>query len=490
MVYATTNGTTEMTGGMTGPAGGRPAIAPLLRAIFALLRCDRAAIGPLTALMLIPICGAIAYSVELGSWQYMQRSMQNAADSAAIAAATVNNAGTTGTTSLLEAKAAAAKYGFIDGGDNGYTAVSANQVTCPTGAGVCYQATISTVFPLLFSKVLGFNGDAAYGSGRGQTILASAIATTAGGGGSANDVCVWTFTSLQTNGTPDANLAGCAVVSNGTMTCTGGGLHADYGYAGDTVSGRCAEEAANNLSNQTTFPTDKYAPLATSSNIPPNICGGNTPSQLVKNKGKWGVPAANKSTNEIAAGTPSWTGGQKTFCGDVQLTGNVTLTGTSTLIIENGRLDLNGYTISTQTGAAATIVFSGDPTSTAYSHYPSSLNGGGMIDIAAPDKNSSSPWKNVAIYQDPRMTTSTVDFTYAGNDPAWKISGVVYLPNATTTFSGVVNKASNGEACIILIVDQTTINGTGKIIGDVSNCSNYDPPAVDVGTGTKVKLVQ
>lgn len=440
--------------------------------------CRRAAIAPLTALMLLPIVGGIAYAVELGSWNYMQRSMQNAADSAALAAATVNS--TTGTTSANEARAAAARFNYVNGVNS--TTVNSAITGCPAPAsGTCHEAVITTLMPITFSGIFGFTGN--------QQIVARAVAVAAGGAGGApltNNVCVWTFTNLQTNGTPDANLAGCSVLSNLNMTCTGGGLHADFAVAGGTVSGACAQvPSTNNLSSQTNLPADSYKSLGTSANIP-SACGSTTPPQLEKSKGQWVVPTASKATNEISdvsPGTPpTWTGTQKTFCGDVQLTGDVTLTGTTTIIIENGRLDLNSHTIKTETGAAATIIFSGDPTSTAYSHYPTSLNGGGIIDIAAPPSSSTSPWAGIAIYQDPRMTTSTVDFTYTGNNPAWKVTGVVYLPNATTTFSGVVNKASNGAACIILVGDAVTINGTGKIIGDVTGCEDagIDPPIVTV----------
>jgi hypothetical protein len=446
-----------------------------------LARCHFASIAPMMALLLIPISGAIAFATELGGFYYVQRSAQNAADSAAIAAATNNNQTGTGSTYLMEARAAAKPYGFVNG--QGNQTVTAAVTTCPAGTlagATCYEAIVSSVFPISFASVIGFVGDQA--SGRGQRISARAVAVTKGGSGTSTEACIRVKYQLQTNGTPDANLSGCAVISEGGMTCTGGGLHADYAYAGGTVSGSCAEQTDHNLPMQTTFPPDDYQPLAAANNLPSKrsaSCGSSTFPQLVKTSGKWGVPAANKSTNEISAGTPTWAGTEQVFCGDVQLTGDVTLTGTSTLIIENGRLDLNGHTISTPgSTAAATIVFSGDNAS-ASSHYPTSLNGGGAIDIKAPTA-SGAAWKGVAIYQDPNLT-SNVGFTYTGNDPAWKITGVVYLPNATTTFSGIVNKASSGATCLILIGYSVTINGTGKIIGDNTDC---DTIGIDVPTIT------
>jgi hypothetical protein len=145
-------------------------------------------------------------------------------------------------------------------------------------------------------------------------------------------------------------------------------------------------------------------------------------------------------------------------CGDQQLTGNVTINAPAgaVLVIENGQLDTNGFTLTTSSGSALTVVFSGD-NSGSYTHAPT---GTGTLDIAAPTNGS---WSGVAIYQDPKLT-SGVDVSAAGNSPAWDISGLVYLPHASVTLSGAVNKASNGQSCFVLVVDNVTINGTGNIL--------------------------
>jgi Flp pilus assembly protein TadG len=450
----------------------RMAALPVKRAMIRMLRCSNGAIGPMAALMMIPVAGSIAYAVELGGWNYMQRSAQNAADSAALAAASVNSgAATTGSTSQNEARATAKKFGFTDGVSN--TTVTAATVTCPTGVvtgSVCYQASINTTFPTLFSGVIGNTG--------GQLISTIAIATASGGGGS-QKVCAGSLgpgVSFRSNGGPLPNMAGCTIASRGSMTCTGHNLGATYGVAVGTDSG-CG---VTTVSSGSPF-TDPYD--AFKSNIPSGAlasCGGSFP-QMAKVTGQWTAAAANR-----IIGTPVWSGTQKIMCGDVQLSGNVTLTGTTTLIIENGRLDLNGFKIATASGAEATIVFSGDNTA-AYSHYPSSLNNGGTIDISAPSPTSSSPWKEIAIYQDPAITNK-VSFTYSGNDPTWDISGAVYLPKADVTFSGIVNKSSTGSSCFTLIAYTILVNGTAAIFANNNACTSG--PTVTVGTGTREKLVR
>jgi len=445
-------------------------------------------VSPLTALMILPISASIAYAVELGGWNYMQRSMQNAADTAALAAASVNDsAGLTGTTtSQNEARAAAKKFGFVNGVNN--TTVAAAVVTCPAGVlagSVCYKADVSSVFPVLFSGVFGFGGNETISGRNVQRLYASAVATASGGGGP-QQVCIGTLgtgESFRSNGGPLPNMAGCTIGSWGSMTCTGHDLGATYGVAVGTNSG-CG---VNEVSNGGAF-TNPYTSLQ--SNISPTAlgtCGSSFP-QLVKNKGSWEVPATAQATNSLS-GTPAWQGTTHVLCGDVQLAGDVTLTsGETVLYIENGRLDLNGHTLKTDTGAAATIIYSGNNTS-GYYHYPSSLNGGGIIDIKAPDATSTSPWKGVAMYQDSTLTNG-VSFTYSGNDPAWKITGLVYLPKADLTFSGIVNKASDGASCFILISYSVLVNGTAAMFANNTGCTaaGLTVPTVNVGT-TREKLV-
>ena len=157
----------------------------------------------------------------------------------------------------------------------------------------------------------------------------------------------------------------------------------------------------------------------------------------------------------------------------MQLTGNVTLNGTNVIVIRNGQLDTNGYSITTATGAAATIIFSGD--NGTYTH---AITGGGTVNISSP---TSGTWSGVAVYDDPALTTG-VDLSAAGNSPSWNISGLVYLPHASVTFSGAVGKATTGYGCFVIVVDNIRINGTGSILNQ-GQCAQQGlaPPSNPVG---------
>jgi hypothetical protein len=68
-------------------------------------------------------------------------------------------------------------------------------------------------------------------------------------------------------------------------------------------------------------------------------------------------------------------------------------------------------------------------------------------------------------------TPGNLDISVAGNRPTWNISGMVYLPESAVTFSGAVSKASNGLHCFGTVVKDITINGTGGIFANDTQCS-------------------
>ena len=151
------------------------------------------------------------------------------------------------------------------------------------------------------------------------------------------------------------------------------------------------------------------------------------------------------------------------MCGDVQLTGDVVITTPdnltgATLVIQNGQLDLNGHKLSTANGSALTIVFSGTAGNYTHALTDNSTGQGGTIDIQAP--SSPSALFRASQFIKTPVLKSGVDVTYKGNNPAWEITGAVYLPNSNVQMSGDVNKSSNGAACFVMITNTVLINGT------------------------------
>ena len=392
------------------------------------------------------VIGIVGLGVDVVTWYRTDRAMQNAADSAAIAAAT------NGTSTYQdEAIAVAAQYGFVNG-SKGVTVNASSNQTCPdpTAESNCYKVTVAmTTAPQFFSQIVGLPAPplSSAAMAGGDVIHKYCLLALAGSG---------TNPALLSHGAPNANLTNCTVMSNTGATCTGHNLQATYGDAHGTNNGCGISEHSN-----VPAVSDPYSGLAV--NIPANPC---TTSQYSWETKKSGPAASNiwgpGGVTVTALSDPPTIANHGIVCGDLQLTANVSLTTASpgsVLVIENGQLDTNGFTLSTNSGSALTIIFSGTDPSGKYSHYPT---GGGTLNFQAP---TSGTWSGVAIYQDPSLTNSNaVSFTYAGNSPTWDITGLTYFPHASITFSGAVNKSSNGASCFVLVADNITINGTADIL--------------------------
>jgi Flp pilus assembly protein TadG len=404
-------------------------------------RTDRNGTVAVVMGILLPVLvGTVGLGFEVGNWYQVNRGMQNAADSAAIAAAT--NASSNYN---VEALAVAAQYGFVNGANN-VTVTATNAATCPAGGNTCYGVTITGVVPLYLSQVVGFKGTTTVNGVPQTSLSATAVA---GQGSTPVPLCMLALdktvgiVALQTNGAPKANMARCSIMSNASATCNGHNLGADNGLAAGTDNGCGVAEYSN-----VPVVADPYAHLA--SNIPTNTCGSYPQEHAKKNGTR--LPASNLWT-----GTQALSGNAQ-VCGDLQLTGDVTINtpaAGAVLVIENGQLDTNGHTLTSSSGSGLTVVFTGT-NAAGYTYAPT---GGGTLNVAAP---TSGVWSGVAIFQDPKLTTG-VDISAAGNSPTWDITGLVYLPNSNVTFSGAVNKSSNGQSCV-LVVNTILINGTGSIL--------------------------
>ena len=98
----------------------------------------------IVALAMPVLVGTMGLAAEASYWYLHQRAMQNAADGAAIAAATNGTS-----TYASEAKGVAAQYGFQSGSGN-ITVTAANPATATNCTSYCYTVTVSDAVPLFF----------------------------------------------------------------------------------------------------------------------------------------------------------------------------------------------------------------------------------------------------------------------------------------------------------------------------------------------------
>jgi Flp pilus assembly protein TadG len=421
-----------------------------------LRRDERGTVSLIMGLLMIPFMGFLAMGFEVSNWYLITRGMQNAADASVLAAA-INNSANYRT----EANAVAALYGFVNGTNNVSIAVT-NTAACPSGGNNCYSVTISGYTPLLVSQIVGYQGNANLNGSLQKSLSAVAVAKA---GTQPQDLCLLalagsgTTPAIQTNGAPTGNMNGCDSMSNTAAQCNGHNLGLGISFAVGSNSGCGATQLQNPAI------ADPYAHFAT--NIPALNTSGcnNTYPQETHQGNHYSVATSNQ-----LSGTMTLTAGNHFLCGDQMLTGNVTVNAPAAgavLIIENGQLDLNGNTFQTSSGSGLTVVFSG--TNGSYTHAATdNTNGsGGALNIAAP---TSGNWSGVALYQDPSLT-SGVDVSAAGNSPTWDITGLIYMPHATLTLKGAIDKSNFGHQCVVMVADNFQISGTGGILKtDIGEC--------------------
>jgi Flp pilus assembly protein TadG len=462
----------------------RIVVAKIVHDLVSLRADQRGTVAVMMGFLLPILVGGMGLGFEISNWYSQSRAMQNAADSAAISAAA--NAGSNYD---VEAKAVAAQYGFVDGSKN-VTVTASNTATCPAGGNTCYSVTISSVVPLYLSQVVGYTGDTKLNGASIKTLTSASIAQQ---GNKQQPICLLalgkTGTALRSNGGPNTNFTGCTVMSDSAATCNGSNLQATYGLAAGSNSG-CGITQYSNIPAV----SDPYASYA--SNIPSqntlanaSHCNNSYPQES-KHGQTWSGGTAWSAGTKTLTGSAS-VAGNTLICGDLRLTGNVTIDAPAgaVLYIQNGLLDLQGYKLSTNSGSAVSIVFTGT-NSDDYNHTLTDNSGGssGVLDIEAP---KTGPFPGMALYQDPNLTTN-VDISYAGNSPTWDITGLTYFPNASVTLSGAINKSAYGAVCMVMVAKDITINGTGSIYAQTPDGSGCKDAGLNMPTATipgRAKLV-
>jgi Flp pilus assembly protein TadG len=453
----------------------------LIRTLLRFIADDRG-VGSIWMLSLLPLFLVLAGLGMDGTAAFRTRDMlQSTADASALAGAlALPTAGAATAAQETNAAASARTYsqanmsvaGFgnvlnlnaTTNGDIQFGNWNGTTFTSPAGVGqsenaievtVRTAAANSNAYPTTFLALIGKSS---------WDIAATAIAIN----GVPKPVCIFGLHSFLVDGGGSADLHGCVLAVNGTMTCNNSvGVHASFAISTADSPGQAKGCGTKNLYDQA--PTiDPYAALA--SNIPANPCG-NTAASFPQEGGS--LPASNKWSGSKSASDMA-----SPICGDLQLTGNVTITNDATLVIENGNFDTGNFSITTASGASLTIIFTG-PTISGFSPGHTVIgSSSGTLNISAP---SSGTWRQMLIYQDPAITCSPLPCSStaiteggqgAGSGPVWNISGIVYLPHAFFQIKGLVSPASSApNACFTLIAYDIEVRGTGQILAEPA-CTN------------------
>src|SRR5690348_4880778 len=175
---------------------------------------ERGTIAVMMGLLFPILIAAFGLGFEIFNWYLKTRSMQNAADAAAIAAAASASANYN-----VEAAAVAAQYGYVNGTNN-VTVTASNAAACPADPSItppCYSVTISSVMPLFLTEVIGYTGNSTLNGARQQSLTSAAVASTTT---QQEPICLLALdptsgiTAFRSNGGPKADFSGCTIMSN------------------------------------------------------------------------------------------------------------------------------------------------------------------------------------------------------------------------------------------------------------------------------------
>jgi Flp pilus assembly protein TadG len=361
---------------------------------------------------LLPVLfGCVAFAIDIGFWYATQRSLQNAADAAVIAAALNDSS-----TYQSEAQANSAQYGFVDG-VSGITVTASNNQTCPDGQTTCYRVTISkTAAPQFFSQLLGFAT---------PTLIGTALAT-----GGQSDTCVLALspsgTGVRMNGNANVDLhCGLGIDSSGSQALLMNGNNSLTATSCQIV-GQGHENGPNTIS----IPN---MPCYGEQSIPDPYANVQIPS----------YSGCTYPSGQTINGNGSFTLDPGIYCGSIIINGNPTVTlNPGTYILSQGSFIINGSPTVTGNGVAI-VLTSGNFTD----------NGTPVLNLTAESANFSGayPMPGFVIFN--RGSGSATINGASGT----VLDGALYFPNANVTYNGT---PTTGPGCTQIVASTITFNGT------------------------------
>lgn len=386
---------------------------------------------PMVAIAMPVLIGFAGMALEMGSWFAIHERMQNAADSAALAAGrayVVNNSSDL----TSQATATASSYNFTT--SNGTTVTVNRGPTSGAYAGnsskieVIIQQPQSRTFSAIFT---------------GSTVMISARAVASI---NPTPVCL-----LALNGSASSALgmSGGAVVSAPSCdvrvnSSSGSALSASgsntrlnakdvYVTGSESLTGGATVTATGTNQSSAAAATDPYS-------------GTTIPS----------FSGCNQTNYSKSGGTYTISPG--VYCGGITISAGTSLTlDPGIYFLDQGSLTLSGN--STISCSACTIILT---SSTGSNFGTVNISGGSIVSLTAPTMGDTA---NFAFMGDPRIAAgTTATFTGGSNQ---SITGVIYMPKNKIVFTGGTSGASD---CTKIVADTFNFTGGSTFSGA---CSSY-----------------
>jgi Flp pilus assembly protein TadG len=402
-------------------------------------------VAVLLALSLVALVGMLALGIEGNLWFSARRSLQTAADAAALSGAYEIYHGQTDYVSAAT----------IDAGKNGYNAANNTTITVNnppatgayTGDNHAVEVILSQPQKLLLAQVIS-------GGASTLTVTARAVATQATATGSGTYCVLGLDTTapdtvlLSQNATaPNAN---CGIASNSTSS-TGLELYNNASIAGPVAVAGSGVSTRNNAEIDGEI-SDGAVTIDPYSNVDPGTPGACETGQTVSGK--------NNMTVNLTPGH---------FCTGLNFMNNVTINMAPGIYYIDSQFVLQNNAILNATGGVS-IVFNGN--------FAMDVNNNATLNITAP---TSGPLAGIAM-MGPRDSSPSVDQVFSNNS-ILNIGGAIYFPSQKVSLENNANTSSNG--CTQLIADQVYLSNNANL---PSNCSGSG--TTPINQTIKVMLVE
>lgn len=400
------------------------------------------------ALSLVVILGMVALAVEITFLVYKHRQMQAAADAAAFGAAIAKKTGYP-SSFALEARAAAAAVGYVNGVDGVTVTVNnpplhGNYTTNTNAVEVIISQSQSLSLVTLFQTGL-------------FSVGASAVAVPGGGGAA----CVLqllntSITGVSLSNGATVNLVQCGLDANATsssaVSVTGGAvLNTQF----VSTSGRTSTSnggvinATSGIKTNQAAVADPYASVAA-----PSFSGCNY------NNKSFGHNASRQTANPGV------------YCNGLAFTNDAIVTmNPGVYIIDRGTFDVGGAVKLTGTGVTIYLT-----KSTSSSYATVNIGNGASVTLTAP---TSGTYAGLVFFGDRKAASSTT--SSFGGGATFSITGALYFPSQTVSFN---NGISNPSGCTQLVAGKIQFTGGSQF---KNNCTNTGVTSVGGGQTSLVE---
>jgi hypothetical protein len=394
---------------------------------------------PILAGAMALILGLCGLAVDVGLIYSARRTMQTAADAAAVAGATALRDAQTASSA---ARAAATLNGFTDGSNNVSVAVNNPPLSGTYSGNASYvEVVVTQPQPTYFLRALGYN-----------TV---SVSTRAVSGAISGPACMYSLNKTASN---------AFVVSGGSaVTADCGILVRSNNSSGLVVSGSLSALTATTIGVVasgysagtgaiTPTPMVNVAPFGDPLASVPAPSVGAIPSSCTTSP-----DTTSEHGYSVSGGAPTINPG--TYCGGITVSGTTTVRlNPGTYILYGGGLNISGG--SNLIGDGVTFYNTGTASgNTAYK--PIVFSGGSATSLKAPTSGSLT---GILFFQDRSLTANlTQQNTISGGGSA-VFQGALYFPTTPLVYSG---GSGVSTAYTILVADILTISGgTATTVND------------------------